>query len=106
MQEVTAAEEPKEFDGHGNRIRFRLYHNGGEPVVLNGRLGERRAFKKERAACKAEKKKVLGRLRRRDGKRLDVAEFRKRAISRAAVSRAAVSRAAVNAAAAEAKEQS
>lgn len=84
MQEVTAAEEPKEFDGHGNRIRFRLYHNGGEPVVLNGRLGERRAFKKERAARKAEKKKTLGRLRRRDGKRLDVADFRKRVIGRLA----------------------
>ena len=84
MQEVTAAEEPKEFDGHGNRIRFRLYHNGGEPVVLNGRLGERRAFKKERAARKAEMKKTLGRLRRRDGKRLDVADFRKRVIGRLA----------------------
>lgn len=85
MQEVADPGVAEEFDARGNRVRFRLYHNGGSPVVLNGKPGERRAFKKARAKHKAEMKRALGKLRRRDGKRLDTAEFQKRVLGRLAV---------------------
>lgn len=86
MQEVdttpvttnAVADTGPEFDKRGRRLRFPLYSNGGEPMDL----GHRKA-KEQRAQKKAEKRKILGALRRRDGKRFDVAGFKAAVIAAA-----------------------
>lgn len=82
MQEVadTPAESP-EFDKRGRRLRFPLYSNGGEPLVVGK---DRRKAKDERARQKAEKRKILGALHRRDGRRFDVAGFKAAVVAAAA----------------------
>ena len=69
----AAAKTGPEFDSRGRRLRYALYANGGEPLVVGK---DRRKAKEERARKKAEKRKILGALHRRDGKRFDVGAFK------------------------------
>jgi len=76
-----AAKTGPEFDGKGRRLRYALYANGGEPLAVGK---DRRRAKEERARKKAEKRKILGALHRRDGKRFDVGAFKAAVVAAAA----------------------
>lgn len=77
----AAAKAGPEFDAKGRRLRYALYANGGEPLVVGK---DRRKAKEERARKKAEKRKILRALHRRDGKRFDVAGFKAAVVAAAA----------------------
>jgi len=88
MQEVasekaeTGLREPvSEFDARGRRVRFAYYCNGGEPLLVGK---GRRAAKAARAADKAKRRKILGKLRAAAGKRFDFASFRSRVAAKTA----------------------